>query len=220
MTGFEQDVPAAHSPGQRPPASAVVVRRQFRVRERHPAYRKGGRIAAAGPVLFSPAMVANEAVGINGYGEILGVDPSGRHAFSNWPEIRWRAARATGDASSSAPTSRRSSGSDRGTRSACSSRGCGCRRSARCAQPPAEGCGTFRADAYPQDSSAPTSRSRHPGACSTLRGRASWVEIRLDDLRELDRRKAQLSRALGPGWIVMDLLEQNGELLKALNTRS
>lgn len=49
-------------------------------------------------------------------------------------------------------------------------------------------------------------------------GRASWIEIRLTDVRDLERRKHEIASALPRGWVVMDLLEQNAELLKALNT--
>jgi lipoprotein-releasing system permease protein len=49
-------------------------------------------------------------------------------------------------------------------------------------------------------------------------GRASWVEVRIDDLAKLELRKGEIARALGEGWIVMDLLEQNADLMKALNT--
>ena len=49
-------------------------------------------------------------------------------------------------------------------------------------------------------------------------GESSWVEVRLDDLRQLPRMKETLRHALGPDWLVVDLIEQNRDLLKALRT--
>ncbi len=47
---------------------------------------------------------------------------------------------------------------------------------------------------------------------------ASWVEIRLDDLRRLEKMKARMREELGQRWLVIDLIEQNQDLIKALNT--
>jgi lipoprotein-releasing system permease protein len=49
-------------------------------------------------------------------------------------------------------------------------------------------------------------------------GLASWVEVRLVDLRELSRMKRELNEGLGPPWLVIDMIEQNQDLIKALNT--
>lgn len=49
-------------------------------------------------------------------------------------------------------------------------------------------------------------------------GQASWVDIRLTDLDALERMKPVLARELGPPWFVIDLIEQNQDLIKALNT--
>jgi lipoprotein-releasing system permease protein len=46
----------------------------------------------------------------------------------------------------------------------------------------------------------------------------SWVELRLDDLAELGPMKEELRRELSPGWFVVDLIEQNRDLLRALRT--
>ncbi len=45
-----------------------------------------------------------------------------------------------------------------------------------------------------------------------------WVEVRLDDLIELDAMKTRLREAIGPDWVVVDLLEANQGILRALNT--
>ena len=49
-------------------------------------------------------------------------------------------------------------------------------------------------------------------------GLASWLEVRLQDLRQLAPMKARLADALGREWLVIDLIEQNQDLIKALNT--
>jgi lipoprotein-releasing system permease protein len=49
-------------------------------------------------------------------------------------------------------------------------------------------------------------------------GYASWLEVRIADLRRLDSMKARLAETLGREWLVIDLIEQNQDLIKALNT--
>jgi lipoprotein-releasing system permease protein len=49
-------------------------------------------------------------------------------------------------------------------------------------------------------------------------GLTSWIEVRLDDLRRLGPMKERLRDALGDEWLVVDLIEQNQDLIKALNT--
>jgi len=48
-------------------------------------------------------------------------------------------------------------------------------------------------------------------------GRTSWIEVRLDDWRRMQARKAVLQSVLGPDWLVVDLVEQNRDLIRALN---
>jgi lipoprotein-releasing system permease protein len=48
--------------------------------------------------------------------------------------------------------------------------------------------------------------------------RTSWVEVRLDDLRELEPMKLTLQAALDAPYLVIDLIEQNQEILRALKT--
>ena len=49
-------------------------------------------------------------------------------------------------------------------------------------------------------------------------GSSSWVELRLDDLGQLAPMKQDLQRRFSPDWIVVDLIEQNRDLLRALHT--
>jgi lipoprotein-releasing system permease protein len=47
---------------------------------------------------------------------------------------------------------------------------------------------------------------------------SSWVEVRLDDLRDLEPMKRSLRERLSDSWLVIDLIEQNRDLLRALKT--
>jgi lipoprotein-releasing system permease protein len=49
-------------------------------------------------------------------------------------------------------------------------------------------------------------------------GRTSWIEVRLDDLRDLEPMKLSLQGALASPWLVIDLIEQNQDILRALKT--
>jgi len=49
-------------------------------------------------------------------------------------------------------------------------------------------------------------------------GQTSWLEVRIDDVRQLDSMKQALRAELGSDWLVVDLIEQNQDLIKALNT--
>ncbi len=80
--------------------------------------------------------------------------------------------------------------------------------------------GTFHSEAFPLSSERAYVSLAVARRLLDEPGRASWVEIRLRDLRDLERVKETLRRSLGSGYMVVDLmeLEQNRELLKALNT--
>jgi len=47
---------------------------------------------------------------------------------------------------------------------------------------------------------------------------SSWIEVGLDDIGELEPMKAMLRNDLAPTWLVLDLLEQNRDILRALRT--
>ncbi len=46
----------------------------------------------------------------------------------------------------------------------------------------------------------------------------SWIEVRLDDLAPAFGEQGALRAALGSDWLVVDLIEQNQEILKAFKT--
>ena len=77
---------------------------------------------------------------------------------------------------------------------------------------------TFHSEHFLQDSQR--AYVKLDSAARLLRAgeRVSWVEVRLDDLRRLEGMKEALDGSLGPPWLVLDLIEQNQDLIKALNT--
>lgn len=78
--------------------------------------------------------------------------------------------------------------------------------------------GTYRSSHFQEDSQR--AYVAVPDAQRLLRapGQATWAEIRLRDIDELPEMKQRLQEALVPEWLVVDLLEQNQDLLRALNT--
>jgi lipoprotein-releasing system permease protein len=78
--------------------------------------------------------------------------------------------------------------------------------------------GTYRSDHFLEDSQRAYVSIAAARKLLRADSRASWVELRLDDLRQLAPMKRTLRDGLGPPWTVIDLLEQNEDLLKALNT--
>lgn len=78
--------------------------------------------------------------------------------------------------------------------------------------------GTFRSDYFQQDAQRAYVDLADARRLLEAPTHASWIEVRLGNPRELERGKAALREALGGGWSVVDLLEQNEAMLKALNT--
>jgi lipoprotein-releasing system permease protein len=78
--------------------------------------------------------------------------------------------------------------------------------------------GTFRSDHFEQDARRAYVRIEEARSLLRAGDASSWVELRLDDLHALASIKAELRGQLSPDWLVIDLLEQNQEILKALNT--
>jgi len=78
--------------------------------------------------------------------------------------------------------------------------------------------GTFRSEFFQQDAQRAYISLGDARRLLDAPSRASWLEVRLQDARRLESGKETLRRALGPDWAVVDLLEQNRPMLKALNT--
>jgi lipoprotein-releasing system permease protein len=77
--------------------------------------------------------------------------------------------------------------------------------------------GTYHSDHFQEDSQRGYVGLEAAGRMLRAAGRATWVEVRLDDLSRLAEMKRELRGALGGGWLVVDLIEQNRDLFKALN---
>jgi lipoprotein-releasing system permease protein len=78
--------------------------------------------------------------------------------------------------------------------------------------------GFFHTDSFLQDSQRAYVRIEAAQTLLGAEGRASWVDVRLEDEDRLAAMKGMLVCALGAPWLVLDMIEQNRELLKALNT--
>jgi lipoprotein-releasing system permease protein len=78
--------------------------------------------------------------------------------------------------------------------------------------------GFFRTDSFLQDSQRAYIRIDAAQALLGADGRASWIDVRLDDEDRLATMKRTLVSALGAPWLVLDMIEQNRDLMKALNT--
>lgn len=180
-------------------------------------------IAAAGPVLHTPAMISGEDEGGSpAYAQIHGVDPQRQGTLTGL-------AGPGGDPF--AGLRAESEGIVLGAELARSLRvGVGDRvrvlvprlRLTPFAPIPKsralEVVGVFRADAYPLDAERAYVSIEAARKLLDAPGRAHWVEVRLRRVSELERVKGELGRRLGEGWMVLDLIEQNRDLLKALNT--
>jgi lipoprotein-releasing system permease protein len=78
--------------------------------------------------------------------------------------------------------------------------------------------GSYHSDHFEQDSQRAYVSLTSADHMLRAAGGVSWVEVALDDLRQLETMKDRLQAELGGDWLVVDLLEQNEDLLKALRT--
>jgi lipoprotein-releasing system permease protein len=187
--------------------------------------RSSPGVRAAGPVLLSHAMLVNEVLSTPAYVELEGIDPA-----SHGRVLGWEIEDPLRSLSRAAPLREgvvlgEALAAKLGVRKGDRVRILVPRVSLTPFTPiprsrVLEVTGTFRTDAFP------LSAERAYVAIETARrlldeaGRASWVEVRLLSFGDLEKVKAELRGALGGAWMVVDLmeLEQNRELLKALNT--
>ncbi|MCP3978961.1 MAG: FtsX-like permease family protein [bacterium] len=75
---------------------------------------------------------------------------------------------------------------------------------------------TYRSDHFQEDSLRSYARVDVAQKLLRLPERASWVEVRLDDLKRIEEMKSALRAGLGADWRVVDLIEQNRDLFRAL----
>jgi lipoprotein-releasing system permease protein len=182
-------------------------------------------VRSAGPVLYTPAMLAREDLSSPAFAEVLGVDPqvhgevildeeqfdpfpalagptlSGRDGIVLGVQLARRVGVVVGDRVrvlvpeltlapwGAIPRSR-----------------------------VFEVVETYHSDNFMQDSQRAYVRLEPARKMMRAPGRASWLDVRLDELRQLRPMKRKLTDELAAPWIVLDLIEQNQELIKALNT--
>jgi lipoprotein-releasing system permease protein len=184
-------------------------------------------VLAAAPVLFSPAMIMNDALGSPAYAEIYGVDPQLQGHVVDF---------GAGAGKDPLAGLKERGGSDR------PGIVLGADLAKRMAVRPGdlvrvlvpkvrltpfapiprslvlEVAGVVRTDAYPQDSQRAYMALDVTRRLLDAPGRASWVELRLADPRALSAMKVVVSREMGERFVVFDLLERNKEIFKAFET--
>lgn len=181
-------------------------------------------VERAGAVLYTPAMLANEDLGSPAYVQIHGVDPAS-HAqvvdLGEGGDILEALGRAT------------ESGRDGIVlgHDLAASLGAVQGDAVRILVPRVtltpftpiprsrvfEVVGFFRTDSYLQDSQRAYVGLEALQSLLGAQGRASWIDIRLQDEDRLEEMKEVLVAELDAPWLVLDMIEQNRELLKALN---
>jgi lipoprotein-releasing system permease protein len=77
---------------------------------------------------------------------------------------------------------------------------------------------TFHSEHFEQDSMRAYISLGSARSLMSAREAASWVEVRLANLNDLDALKPQLRMSFEFPWTVVDLFEQNQDLIKALRT--
>lgn len=225
MAGFEQDV---RERIQRGSAHLQVLARDGgafgEVETLVGRVRRLPGVRAASPVLFTPAMITNEALGLPAYAEILGVDPAREAEVVELD-------RSGLDVFASLVPEDGSEGIVLGIDLA-AKLGVSAGDEVRVLAPKVRltpfvplvrsrvlrVVGTFRSEAYPQDAQRAYVALGSTERLLDLPARASWIEVRLHDPARTDAMRDRIERELGASWTVSDLLLQNSEILKALNT--
>ena len=182
-------------------------------------------VAASGPVLRSLAMATHEATGVPAFMELMGIDPA-----------RYRDVVSFNGSVAAFSALQESTGHERQGivlgQELANELGVDQGDPVRVLVPKVtlspfaplprsrvfEVVATFRADQYPEDARRAYVTLDAARTLLAAPGEASWVEVKLKDPRDLEGAKAALAKRLGRHWVVVDLLEQNQDLLRALNT--
>ena len=182
-------------------------------------------VRAAGPVLYTPAMLTREDLDEPAFAEVQGVDPAAHSAVTldpGMPDPFAGLARPGADGRAGIVLGERlarSIGAIEGD-------------TVRVVVPRVtlspwgpmpissvfEVVGTYRSDHFQEDSQRAYVALAAAQRLMRVEGSTSWLEVRVDDPRRLDPMKQRLRSALGEQWLVFDLIEQNDDLIRALNT--
>lgn len=184
-------------------------------------------VAAAAPVLYSPAMIMNDAAGSPAYAEVQGVDPRLQGQVVDFGAVAGHDPLAGLAEHTEGGRPGIVLGADLAARLAVH-RGDFVRvmvpkvRLTPFVPIPRsvvlEVAGTVKTDAYPQDTQRAYMGLDVARRLLDAPGRASWIEVRLTDARSIAAMKAVVGRAMGERFVVLDLLEQNKEIFKAFET--
>ncbi len=184
-------------------------------------------VAAAAPVLFSPAMIMNDGAGTPAYAEIYGVDPGLQVQVVDFGELAGKTPLAGLDEPGESGRPGIVLGADLAARL-----GVHPGDLVRMLVPKVrltpfapiprslvlQVAGVVKTDAYPQDAQRAYISIEVARRLLDAPGRASWLELRLTHPKELGAMKQIVSRAMGQRFVVLDLLEQNKEIFKAFET--
>ncbi len=226
MTGFEQDIRERILGGN---AHLTVISSMHSTFDRVEAAR--GTVAgvagvqAVGPVLYTPAMISTPDFDAPAFAEVHGVDPAAHAALRS--------------GGSAGPALSRLAGTTESGRAGVVLGQQLARTlavlpgdSVRVIVPsiglsplgPVPRSQTLEViDTYASDNFQEDSQRAYVALSTTQRllradGRASWLEVRLDDLGRLRPMKTRIQEAIGAEWSVVDLLEVNADIIRALNT--
>ena len=186
---------------------------------------KTSGVSRAGPVLYTPAMLTNEELGSPAYAQINGIEPD-RHSqviLLGEGENFFEGLSQDTDSGRDGIVLGEGLAADLGAVKGDPVRVLVPRVtltpfSALPRSKVFEVVGFFRTDSYLQDSKQAYIDLEAARRLLRAEGSASWIDVRVEDEGELASRKSALSAELGVPWLVLDMIEQNQDFLKALNT--
>jgi len=182
-------------------------------------------VAAAVPVLYSPALVTADATDGHGFAELHGIDPGGHARVilgleDGGPFAPLEAATASGlepivlGHELAARLGVRAGDQVRVLVPQLTLAPWGALPRSRVYAVAA----THRSDHFQEDSTRAYVRLAEARSLLRAEDGSSWIEVRLHDLRQLEPMKQQLRATLDQDWVVVDLIEQNRDILRALRT--
>jgi lipoprotein-releasing system permease protein len=183
-------------------------------------------VAAAAPVLQTPALVTYDELDSHGFAELRGIDPAGHARVVLAPgaaDDTFRTLEVPPASGRPGIVVGRELGARIGLREGDAVRVLVPRITLTpwSAMPRSrvfEVVATYSSEHFQEDASRAFIALEEARSLLRAPGGSSFVEVRLDDLRQLTAMKERLQALLAPAWAVVDLIEQNEDLLRALRT--